>query len=349
MDRILACAVNISEGRDAATIAQIEGAIASVTGVYVLHVDVGKTANRTVITFAGEPEAVVQSAFLCFQAAAQWIDMRKHTGAHPRIGAVDVCPLIPIRGVEVVEAVALARKLAQRVGEELKIPVYLYEHAATRPERKKLANIRNGEYEGFSRKIYLPEWAPDYGPSVYNPVSGQSVIGVRDVLVAYNVNLYTKDVEVARAIAAEVRESGKLVKKDGAVMFDSDGKPLRQGGMLLHTAAIGWYIEEYGMCQVSMNLMKVDVTPIHLAYDTVRLLARRRHVEPGGSEIVGLVTLEPMLESGRYARRLNGLPDTEDETELLKSAVDYLGLDELYPFRPAEKIFEYIMTLRAVA
>ena len=349
MDRILACAANVSEGRDAAAIAQIEGAIASVSGVYVLHVDVGKTANRTVITFAGEPEAVVESAFLCFQAAAQWIDMRKHTGAHPRMGAVDVCPLIPIRGVELGEAVALAHRLAKRVGDELHIPVYLYEHAAARPERKKLANIRNGEYEGFSRKIYLPEWTPDYGPAAYNPVSGQSVVGVRDILVAYNVNLHTKDVEIAHTIAAEVRESGKLVKKDGAVVFGSDGKPLRQGGMLMHAAAIGWYIEEYGMCQVSLNLTKVDVTPIHLAYDTVRLLARRRHVEAGGSEIVGLVTLDPMLESGRYARRLNGLPDTESEAELLKSAADYLGLNELYPFRPAEKIFEYIMTLRAVA
>jgi glutamate formiminotransferase/formiminotetrahydrofolate cyclodeaminase len=226
--------------------------------------------------------------------------------------------------------------------------VYLYEHAATRPERKKLANIRNGEYEGFARKILLPEWKPDFGPAVFNPVSGQSVVGVRDILIAYNVNLHTKDVDMARTIAAEVRESGKLVKKNGAVVFGADGKPLRQGGMLMHTAAIGWYIEEYGMCQVSMNLTKVDVTPIHLAYDTVRLLARRHQIEVGGSEIVGLVPLEPTLESGRYARRLNGLEPTDDEAELIQNAVDYLGLNELYPFRPAEKIFEYIMTLRAV-
>ncbi|MCS7086948.1 MAG: glutamate formimidoyltransferase, partial [Bacteroidia bacterium] len=324
MEKILACAMNVSEGRDEATIAQIEGAIASVPGVYVLHVDVGKTANRTVVTFAGAPEAVVESAFLAFQAAAQWIDMRKHTGAHPRIGAVDVCPLIPIRGVEIAEAVALAHRLAKRVGDELGIPVYLYEYAATHPERKKLANIRNGEYEGFARKIYLPEWAPDYGPRAFNPVSGQSVIGVRDVLIAYNVNLHTKDVEIARAIAAQVRESGRPVKKNGAVVFGPDGKPLREGGMLMHTAAIGWYIEEYGICQVSMNLTKVEITPIHVAYDTVRLLARRHSVEVGGSEIVGLVTLEPMLESGRYARRLNNLPPTDDESELIRNAVDYL-------------------------
>src|SRR5213082_2035461 len=271
MQKIIECVPNFSEGRDLEVIRQITAAIESVDGVSLLNIDPGASTNRTVVTFAGDPEAVVEAGFRAIQKAAELIDMRKHKGAHPRMGATDVCPFIPVSSVSWEEAVECANRLGKRVGEELKIPVYLYEKAAKDKSRSNLSIIRAGEYEGFFEKIKQPEWNPDFGPAVFNEKSGATVIGVRDFLVAYNANLNTKSVRRANSVAFDVRENGRVKTEDGTPtgkpVLDANGEPVRIPGLLKHVKAIGWYVEEYGIAQVSMNLTNLEETPLHRAFD----------------------------------------------------------------------------------
>jgi len=328
---ILECVPNFSEGRRPEVIAAIADAIRGVEGAKLLHIDSGASANRTVMTFAGLPEAVTEAAFRAIATAARLIDMRQHTGIHPRMGATDVCPLVPVRGISMQQAVHYARQLGERVGQELGIPVYLYEAAATRPERKNLAYIRAGEYEGFRQKIYLPEWAPDFGPQAFQPGPGQTVIGARDFLIAYNINLDTADESIAREIAAEVRESGRVVVQQG--------KKQRIPGRLKAVKAIGWYVPEFGRAQVSTNITHIPTTPVHQVYETVKELAAKRGVRVTGSELVGLAPLKVFTDAGAFY-----LPNPHaGEEELVKEAIRQLGLDDLAPFDPNQKILEYCL------
>src|SRR5213082_45801 len=280
MQKIIECVPNFSEGRDLEVIRQITAAIESVDGVSLLNIDPGASTNRTVVTFAGDPEAVVEAGFRAIQKAAELIDMRKHKGAHPRMGATDVCPFIPVSNVSWEEAIDCANRLGKRVGEELKIPVYLYERAAKEKSRRNLAVIRTGEYEGFFEKIRQPEWKPDFGPAVFNDKSGGTVIGVRDFLIAYNVNLNTKSVRRANAVAFDVREQGRVKTEDGTpsgkAVLDTHGEPIRIPGMLTHVKAIGWFVKEYGIAQVSMNMTNIEETPLHAAFDACCESAARR-------------------------------------------------------------------------
>ncbi|HNB32113.1 MAG TPA: glutamate formimidoyltransferase, partial [Saprospiraceae bacterium] len=260
---LIECVPNFSEGRDQSVLDAISEAVRSVDGVSLLDVDPGKATNRTVFTFVGHPDAVVEAAFEAIAVAGRLIDMSKHNGAHPRMGATDVCPLIPISGISIEELVPYAHKLGKRVAEELGIPVYLYEAAATSPQRKSLGDIRSGEYEGLAVKIKDPVWAPDYGKAEFNAYSGATVIGVRDFLVAYNINLNSSSVKKANAIAFDVREQGRILKKQGETVIDKNGEPVRQPGKLKSVKGIGWYIEEYGVAQISMNLTNINVTPLH--------------------------------------------------------------------------------------
>ena len=333
---ILECVPNISEGRDPNVIRQIVGAVTAVEGVHLLHVDTGESANRTVITFAGQPAAVTEAAFQLIKKAAECIDMQTHTGIHPRMGATDVCPLIPINGMRMEEAVEWAKKLGKRVGGELEIPVYLYEYAASQDNRKNLATIRSGEYEGFREKIKQVEWRPDFGPARFNPKAGQTVIGARDFLVAYNINLETDSVEIAKAIAADIRESGRMITRGG--------KKSRQAGSCKSVKAIGWYVEEYGFAQVSTNLTRLSDTPLHVAFEATKKSAQDRGTHVRGSEIIGLVPLHSMLEAGRfYQQKTSSTTSSTNETELIQLAIQELGLDQLAPFNPKEKIIEYIL------
>src|SRR6476659_3269373 len=288
MQKIIECVPNFSEGRDPEVIRQITTAIESVDGVSLLNVDPGASTNRTVVTLAGNPEAVVEAAFRGIQKAAELIDMRKHTGAHPRMGATDVCPFIPVSNVSWEEAIECAKKLGKRVGEELKIPVYLYEKAAKDPARSNLSIIRAGEYEGFFEKIKQPQWKPDFGPAVFNEKSGGTVVGAREFLVAYNANLNTNSLRRATSVAFDVREQGRFKTEDGTPtgkkILDANGEPVRVPGMLKHVKAIGWYVEEYGMAQVSMNLTNLDETPLHAAFDACELSANKRGLRVTGSE-----------------------------------------------------------------
>lgn len=345
MHKLIECVPNFSEGRDPETIRRITDAIARVEGVQLLDVDPGKATNRTVVTFVGAPEAVVEAAFCGIREAAQLIDMRSHTGEHPRMGATDVCPLVPVSGISMEETVQWAKRLAKRVGEELDIPVYLYEEAASRPERKNLAVIRTGEYEGLPEKLADPAWAPDYGPARFNPHSGATVIGARDFLVAYNVNLNTTSVRRANSVAFDVREQGRVLRAGdpvtGPVRTDETGEPLRQPGACKAVKAIGWYIEEYGIAQVSMNLTDINLTPLHAAFEACCRSAEERGMRVTGSELVGMVPLRVLLDAGRHflrkQRRSAGVP----EEELLRIAVKSLGLDDLAPFDPQQKVIEY--------
>lgn len=351
MTPLLECVPNFSEGRNRAVIRRITEAIEAVEGVTLLDVDSGRATNRTVVTFAGPPEPVVEAAFRAVERAAELIDMRRHTGAHPRFGATDVCPLVPIRGMTMEETVALARELGRRIGEELGIPVYLYEHAAFSDARRNLADIRAGEYEGLEEKLRQPAWRPDFGPARFNAKTGAIAVGAREVLVAYNVNLNTTSVRRANAIAFDVREKGRIKRAGdgltGPIVRDARGEPVWIPGSLRCVKAIGWYIEEYGIAQVSMNLTNLGVTPIHTAFEEVCRRAEARGVRVTGSEIVGLVPLEPMLAAGRYflakQQRSLGVPDRE----LLKIAIRSLGLNDLYPFKPEEKIIEYRLADRS--
>ncbi len=335
---IIECVPNFSEGRDLSVIRQITGAIEQVEGVQLLGVEPGRDANRTVVTFAGAPPAVVEAAFRGIRTAAELIDMRRHRGVHPRMGATDVCPLVPVANVEMEEVVRWAERLAQRVGEELSIPVYLYEHAARQPARRHLGDIRAGEYEALAEKLRQAEWAPDYGPAQHHERAGATVIGARDFLVAYNVNLNTTSVRLANAVAFDVRERGRLQRP---LQHDAEGRPLRVAGECRGVKAIGWYIEEYGIAQVSMNLVDLSATALHEAFEACRRRAAARGMRVTGSELVGLIPRQCLLDAGYYylkqQRRSAGLP----EAEVIRIAVKSLGLDELRPFDPHEKVIEY--------
>jgi glutamate formiminotransferase/formiminotetrahydrofolate cyclodeaminase len=345
--QLIECVPNFSEGRDAGIIKQITDEIESVDGIRLLDVDPGKATNRTVVTFVGEPEDVIEAAFRGIRKAAQLIDMSKHKGEHPRMGATDVCPLIPIQGISMEETSAWAVKLAKRVGEELQIPAYLYEYAQPDKKRSNLSIIRAGEYEGFFDKIKLPEWKPDFGPATFNPTAGGTVIGARDFLIAYNVNLNTKSTRIANRIAFDVREAGRVVREgnpySGKIKTDENGEPVRVPGKLKYVKAIGWYIEEYKMAQISINLTNYRETPLHSVFEECRKSADERGARVTGSELVGLIPLVPMLEAGKYFLEKQGLSTGVSEDELIWSAVKSMGLDELGPFDPQKKIIEYLL------
>ena len=341
MQPLLECVPNFSEGRDLNIIEQIATAIRSVDGVKLLHVDIGASVNRTVMTFAGLPESVLEAAFQAIRTAADHIDMRLHTGTHPRMGATDVCPLIPLQDISMEETITYAQKLGKRVGEELGIPVYLYEKSAERPERKNLATIRAGEYEGFREKIQLAEWQPDYGPAHFNARAGQTVIGARDFLIAYNINLDTDSVKLANAVAFDIREIGRAKKKDGIVVRDALGKAIREPGMCRFVKAIGWYVEEYGIAQVSCNLTDIHETPIHSVFEAAKKAATARGLKITGSELIGMVPLICMLDAAEFYKVQNGIQDELSETERIQLAVRSLGLDDLASFDPLEKIISY--------
>jgi glutamate formiminotransferase/formiminotetrahydrofolate cyclodeaminase len=345
MSALIECVPNFSEGRNPEVIRRITDRIASVDGATLLHVDPGKATNRTVVTIAGAPDAVVEAAFRAIAEAAELIDMRQHAGEHPRMGATDVCPLIPISGITMEETAEFARRLAERVGRELQIPVYLYEAAQPDPAKKNLAVIRAGEYEGLARKMADPAWKPDYGPATFRPRSGATVIGARDFLVAYNVNLNTTSTRRANAIAFDVREAGRPKREGhpltGKVVTDAAGHPVTEPGTLKAVKAIGWFIEEYGIAQVSMNLTDLRVTPLHVAFDEVCRAAEARGLRVTGSELVGLVPLSALLEAGRHFLRKQQRSLGVSEPELVRLAIVSLGLDELAPFKPEERIIEY--------
>jgi glutamate formiminotransferase/formiminotetrahydrofolate cyclodeaminase len=336
MKRLIECVPNFSEGNDTRVIEQITASIREVEGVRVLNVDPGKATNRTVVTFVGPPEEVREAAFRAIKKAAEVIDMRKHEGVHPRFGATDVCPLIPVSGVTMEETVALARALARRVGEELRVPVYLYGRGAASPERAELANCRKGGYEALGERLKSVEWRPDFGPGAldeWTARTGATAIGARDFLVAYNVNLDTTSTRLANAIALDTRERGRRT------IDPATGRTITIPGSLKAVKAIGWYIEEYGIAQVSMNLTDIGITPVHAAFDEVRRQAAARGVRVTGSELVGLVPLRAMLDAGRYFSRGTDAPDSE----LIEVAVRSMGLDELSPFHPRERILEYLI------
>ncbi|TXI80761.1 MAG: glutamate formimidoyltransferase [Crocinitomicaceae bacterium] len=337
--QLIECVPNFSEGNDLNIIRQITDEIEKVEGVRLLNVDPGKATNRTVVTMVGEPARVIEAAFNCIKKAGELIDMSKHKGEHPRMGATDVCPLIPIANISMEETAAYAQQLAKRVGEELKIPVYLYEAAQPNKERSNLSVIRAGEYEGFFKKIKEPQWKPDFGPAEFDAKRGGTVIGARDFLVAYNVNLNTTSTRRANAIAFDVREAGRNI--------DVDGKKVNQPGTLKSVKAIGWFIEEYGVAQISMNLTNINVTPVHIAFDEVCTRATARGVRVTGSELVGLIPLKAMLDAGKYFLQKQNRSTGVSEKELIKIAIKSMGLDELGPFKPEERIIEYMLADKA--
>jgi glutamate formiminotransferase/formiminotetrahydrofolate cyclodeaminase len=346
---IIECVPNFSEGRNMHIIKEITNEIEKIEGVRLLDVDAGKATNRTVVTFVGNPHVVVEAAFQAIKKAGELIDMRTHTGEHPRMGATDVCPLIPISGITMEETVAFAKLLGKRVGEELDIPVYLYEYAASAPYRSNLAEIRSGEYEGFVTKILKPEWKPDYGHAIYNERSGATVIGARDFLIAYNVNLNTTSTRRANAVAFDIREKGRQ-KKDakGKVVKDEHGEAIWEPGMLKNVKAIGWFIEEYGVAQISINLTNMNTTPLHVVFDTACDRASARGMRVTGSELVGMVPLQALLEAGKYFLRKQQRSVGVGDTELVRIAIKSLGLDELAPFDPQKKIIEYSLLDKGV-
>ena len=347
MQKVIECVPNFSEGRDPEIIRQIAAAIESVEGVSLLNVDPGASTNRTVVTFAGTPAAAVEAAFRGIQKAAELIDMRKQTGEHPRMGATDVCPFIPVSEVSWEEAIACARELGRRVGEELKIPVYLYEKAANDPARSNLSIIRAGEYEGFFEKIKEPAWKPDFGPAIFHERSGATVIGAREFLVAYNVNLNTRAVRRATSVAFDVRENGRVKTEDGTPsgkkVLDANGEPVRVPGMLKHVKAIGWYVEEYGMAQVSMNLTNLDETPLHAAFDACEETVTKRGLRVTGSEVVGMLPKKCLVDAGRHYLLKQKWSEGAAEEELIEIAIRSMGLSELKPFDPRERIIEFKM------
>jgi len=345
MQKLIECVPNFSEGRDLNIIRQITAAIEAVDGVSLLDVDPGASTNRTVVTFVGNPDAVVEGAFRGIQKATELIDMRKQKGAHPRMGATDVCPFIPVSNVSWKEAIACAKSLGERVADQLAIPVYLYEKAARDAARSNLSVIRAGEYEGFFEKIKQPAWKPDFGPAVFNERSGATVIGARDFLVAYNVNLNTKSVRRANSVAFDVRENGRVKTEDGSPtgkkVLDENGEPVRIPGMLKHVKGIGWYVEEYGMAQVSMNLTNIAETPLHAAFDACSEAAAKRGLRVTGSEVVGMLPKECLVEAGKYFLRKQKWSEGAAEEELINLAARSMGLGELRPFDPKEKVIEF--------
>jgi glutamate formiminotransferase/formiminotetrahydrofolate cyclodeaminase len=335
--QIIECVPNFSEGNNLDIIRQITDEIESAEGVRLLNVDSGKATNRTVVTFVGTPEVVVEAAFRAIKKAGELIDMSKHRGEHPRMGATDVCPLIPISNISMEETAVWAQQLAKRVGEELLLPVYLYESAQSNKERSNLSMIRTGEYEGFFKKIKMPEWKPDFGPAEFDAKRGATVIGARDFLVAYNVNLNTTSTRRANAIAFDIREAGRKIKNE-------KGEEVVVPGSLKFVKAIGWFIKEYGIAQISINLTNINVTPVHIAFDEVCKKAEARGMRVTGSELVGLIPLKAMLDAGKYFLRKQKRSVGVSEKELIRIAVKSMGLDELSSFKPEEKIIEYMLT-----
>lgn len=346
MKQLLECVPNFSEGRDMSIIKQITDVIESVEDVKLLDVDPGAATNRTVVTFVGTPDEVIDAAFLAIKKASEIIDMRKHHGEHPRFGATDVCPLVPISGITMEETVKFAHKLAERVGKELGIPIYCYEFAAKEEKRKNLAYCRAGEYEGLKEKLNNPKMKPDYGSSEFNEhiqKTGATAISARNFLVAYNVNLNTTSTRRANAIAFDVRENGRAKKENGKIVKDENGNTVRIPGTLKKVKAIGWFIEEYGIAQISMNLTDITVTSVHKAYEEVKKSAESRGIRVSGSELVGLIPLNAMLDAGKYFLKMQQRSTGIADSEIIKIAVKSLGLDELKPFIPEERIIEYVM------
>ena len=345
--QLIECVPNFSEGRDKDKIKQITDSIAKIKGVKLLNVDPGKATNRTVVTFIGDPESVIEAAFRGIKKAGEIIDMRLHHGEHPRMGATDVCPLVPISNISMEEVVEYAHALGYRVGAELGIPGYYYEYAAKLTRRRNLAYCRSGEYEGLKKKLNEPEWEPDFGPSHFNPKTGATAIGARDFLIAYNINLNTTSTRRANAIAFDIREKGRIKRTGdpltGEIVRNKKGDPVYIPGSLKHVKGIGWYIEEYGIAQLSLNLTNIIETPIHVAFDEACKCAEKRGIRVTGSELIGLVPLDAILDAGRYflkkQKRSLGIP----EHEIIKIAIKSLGLNDLAPFEPKERIIEYML------
>ena len=346
MNQIIECVPNFSEGRNQEVIKEISEAISNTKGVHLLNVDPGQATNRTVMTFLGDPDSVISAAFNAIKTASEKIDMSKHTGEHPRFGATDVCPLIPVSNISFDELVPYANKLAKKVSEELTIPIYLYEYAAKEDKRKNLANVRSGEYEGLEKKIKSKNWEPDFGKE-FNKKSGATAIGVRDFLIAYNINLNTKSTRLANAIAFDVREKGRIKRKGhpviGEIVYDKDGNPETIPGSLSNVKAIGWYIEEFGIAQISMNLTNITETPIHIVFEEVVKKANARGASVTGSELVGLIPLKSMIDAGKYflekQNRSIGIP----EEDIIKIAIESLGLNQVKVFDPDKNIIEYYL------
>ena len=346
MNQIIECVPNFSEGRNQEIINEISEAISNTKGVHLHNVDPGQASNRTVMTFVGDPDLVISAAFNAIKTASEKIDMSKHSGEHPRFGATDVCPLIPVSNITFDELIPYAEKLAKKVSEELNIPIYLYEHAAREDKRRNLANVRSGEYEGLNKKIKSKEWKPDFGSS-FNKKSGATAIGVRDFLIAYNINLNTKSTRLANAIAFDVREKGRIKRKGhpviGEIVYDKDGNPDTIPGSLKHVKAIGWYIEEFGIAQISMNLTNITESPIHTVFEEVVIKANARGASVTGSELVGLIPLKSMIDAGKYflkkQNRSIGIP----EEDIIKIAIESLGLNQVKTFDPNKNIIEYYL------
>ncbi|MCH7591546.1 MAG: glutamate formimidoyltransferase [Planctomycetes bacterium] len=352
-NQLIECVPNFSEGNDLAVIKQITDAIESVDGVNLLDVDPGKATNRTVVTLVGEPEAVIEAAVRGARVAAELIDMSKHHGEHPRFGMMDVCPLVPVANITMEETVVYAHALAKRLGDELGLSIYCYEHAAKCEQRRNLATVRAGEYEGLKEKLAKPEWKPDFGPAKFNARSGATAVSARDFLVAYNVNLNTTSTRRANAIAFDVREKGRKKRdgdpRTGPIVKDEHGQDVWTPGRLKCVKGIGWFIEEYGIAQVSYNLTNISVTPVHEAFDETCHVAQARGIRVTGSELVGLIPLSAMLDAGRYFLKKQQRSVGVSDKELIKIAVKSLGLDDLYPFKPEEKIIEYAIAATASA
>jgi len=345
--KLIECVPNFSEGRDMSIIKQITDVIESVDGVRLIDVDPGKATNRTVVTIVGTPDEVCEAAFRAAKKASEIIDMSKHSGAHPRFGATDVCPLVPVSNITMEEVVEYARKLAKRIGEELQIPVYCYEFAASEEKRRNLANCRSGEYEGLPKKLQDPNWKPDFGPSKFNPRAGAIAVGARNFLIAYNVNLNTTSTRRANAVAFDIREKGRPVRVGnqvtGKIALDEKGNELWIPGSLKACKAIGWFIEEYGIAQVSINLTDITVTPMHIAFEESSAKAMERGLRVTGSELVGVVPLQAMIDAGKYFLNKQQRSTGISEREIIKIAIKSMGLDELTPFDPDKKIIEYIL------
>ncbi len=348
---LIECVPNFSEGRNADVIRQITDRIVAVDGVTLLDVDPGQATNRTVVTFVGSPDAVIEAAVQAGRAAAELIDMRRHQGEHPRFGAMDVCPLVPVSGISMEDTVRYAHTLAERLGNDVGLTVFCYEQAAKSADRRNLATVRAGEYEGLKDRLADPAWKPDYGPATFNARSGATAVGARDFLVAFNVNLNTTSTRRANAVAFDVRERGRMARRGnpltGELVRDQRGEPTWTPGSLRAVKAIGWYIEEYGIAQISMNLTDIGITPVHVAFDEACRKADARGLRVTGSEIVGLIPLRAMLEAGRYFLRKQQRSLGVSDAELIKIAIASMGLNDLYPFKPEEKIIEY--RLRASA
>ena len=346
MNQIIECVPNFSEGRNQEVINEISQSISNTKGVYLLNVDPGQATNRTVMTFVGDPESVISAAFNAIKVASDRIDMSRHKGEHPRFGATDVCPLIPVSNITFEELIPYAEKLAKMVSKNLNIPIYLYEYAAKKDKRKNLASIRSGEYEGLRDKIDSAEWKPDYG-NKFNKKSGATAIGVRDFLIAYNINLNTKSTRLANAIAFDVREKGRVKRKGhsviGEIVYDKNGNPETIAGSLKHVKAIGWYIDDFGISQISMNLTNITETPIHTVFEEVVKKANSRGASVTGSELVGLIPLKSMVDAGKYflakQNRSIGIP----EEDIIKIAVESLGLNQVKDFNPEKNIIEYYL------